>query len=195
MRGFTLIELLIALAILALATTLLFNGLRLGARTWDAIESRTRPAQELHLAGAFLRRQLEQAQLPAFRDTDGEKRVPFFGERDAVRFVAPLPAHFDGGGLHWFSLGVAQAPDGARLVLSHELFQGENWQRFAAAAPESAVLAQGLRRVELDYLGYDSATWLARWGDKERPPRLVRLRLEGREASLELLVSPKVAAR
>jgi general secretion pathway protein J len=163
--GFTLVELLIALALTSVLLTLVFNGLRLGSRTADAIEARTRGAQDLHLAALFVRRQLEQAQPVAFE-----------GEPQAMRFVAPLPAHFGAGGLHWFSLRVIDAAGGKDLVLSHELFQGEKWQRFGAGAPQTTVLAHGLQRAEFDYVR----------DEKEMLPRLVRLRLD----SLEVAVAP-----
>ncbi|NEX17237.1 MAG: general secretion pathway protein GspJ, partial [Halochromatium sp.] len=36
-RGFTLVELLIALSLIGIITLLLFSGLRLGSRSWEAV--------------------------------------------------------------------------------------------------------------------------------------------------------------
>lgn len=196
-KGFTLLELMIALVLLGLVVTLLFDGLRLGARTWDSIEARTRGTQDLHLAGLFLRRQIEQAQPLAFNDEQGEMRIGFFGERHALRFVAPLPAHLGAGGMYWFTISVADAGDGKRLLLSYELFQGERWERYGSGAAQTSILARGLHAAEFDYLGYESAAWASRWEQKDRLPRLIRVRLKPADALdgrwLELSVAPKLA--
>lgn len=196
--GFTLLELMIALLLLGVMMTLLFNGLRLGARTWDSVEERTRSAQDLQLAGLFLRRQIEQAQPLAFKDEQGEKRIPFSGERHAMRFVAPLPAHLGAGGMYWFTLGVAEGKDGKRLVLSYELFQREEWERYGAAEPGTAVLTQALNDAEFDYLGHETTTWASRWDQTDRLPRLIRLRVKFGDGPngrwLELSVTPKLTA-
>ena len=44
-RGFTLVEVLIAISLLGLMLVILFGGLRLGGRSWDAIEQRTGRAE------------------------------------------------------------------------------------------------------------------------------------------------------
>jgi general secretion pathway protein J len=200
-RGFTLLELVIALLLVAVMMPLLFNSLRLGARTWDSLEERTRDTHDLHLAALFLKQLIEQAQ-PFAPDARGEARISFAGEPHALRFVAPLPAPLGTGGMHWFTLEVVAGDDGKQLVLSHELYQGEDWDRFAPAPPDSVVLAHGLSEAQLDYLEAPDALgvslWAARSDDERQLPQLVRLRLAAGEGSnarrYELLAAPKMAA-
>ncbi len=199
--GFTLLELVVALLVLSIMMTLLFNGLRLGARTWDSVAERTKALHESHLAQLFIKRQLEQAQSIAFAEEDGERRIGFFGERYAIRFVSPLPAHIGQGGMYWFTIDVAEGKQARQLMLSYELFQTEEWERYRPSAPEKVVLIDELEDAEFAYLtGAESGSqprWTTRWGRKDQLPRLVRLRLRFEDARTsrwqELLVAPKLA--
>jgi general secretion pathway protein J len=185
-RGFTLLELVVALALLGITTVLLFNGLRLAARSAHAVEMRTRAALDAHLAGLFLRRQVETAQA-----------LEFSGERDGLRFVAPLPAHLSPGGMYLFTVGLAQEAGGKQLVLRYELYQAGAWERFGAAQPASTILARQLEDVQFGYLepaqGAGPATWASRWAEKDRLPQLVRLRLSAGARTQELVMAPKLA--
>lgn len=180
MRGFTLLELMVALLLLAVMTPLLLGGLRLGTRTADAVEERTRAAQDLHLAGGFLARQIEQAQAAGFA-----------GGPHALRFVAPLPAHLGAGGMYAFAVGLAPGAQGRDLVLSYELYQDERWERFGAVTAQRAVLARGLSAASFEYYG---AGWASHWERSDELPRLVRLRVVPADgAPRELLVAPRIS--
>lgn len=96
-RGFTLIELLIAMTLLAFILTLLFAGLRLGSRSWDAAELRTGESERLRVAHGVIRNELAQAYPMKWRNVV-DAGIAFSGEADAVRFVAPLPVRIGEGG-------------------------------------------------------------------------------------------------
>jgi len=201
--GFTLLELVIALLLLAVMMPLLYNGLRLGARAWDAADKRVRGSQELQLAALFIKRQVEQAQPFALKDGGGEERIAFAGEPQSLRFVAPLPGHLGAGGMYWFTVEVREQDGAKQLVLSYELFQREDWDRYGAGEPETAVLARGLKQAQFDYFGEPSPerapAWASRWTDKDQFPRLVRLRFATGDTASgrrhELLAAPKTTPR
>ena len=63
-QGFTLLELLIALTLLGLILVLLFGGLRLGVRSWDASQQQIDTLNSLRSLESFLRREMSVAQPP-----------------------------------------------------------------------------------------------------------------------------------
>lgn len=189
-RGFTLIELLVALVVLALMAPLLASGLRLGLRAWDDVEARTRQRQDLHLAGLFLARALEQARPGAFA-----------GNAHAMEFVAPAPAPM-GRGLQAYSV-VFAAP--GRLELKFGTGAVSATIPDARLADEAggdyaAILAEGIAEARFDYLrpGKEGTpgAWVSTWEPGD-PPRLVRLRLrllDGGARVFEVLAAPRVSA-
>ena len=201
-RGFTLVELVIALSILGVLSLLLVNGLRLATRTWDAVEQRTTEAHQGHLSVIFLQRQIELAQpLRLSRDASA-KQITFVGQQHALRFVAPLPGHLGAGGMYWFALSLADSSAGKRLVLAYWLFQREDWERFGAADAEQAVLMEGLKNLQFEYLepatSEAPARWTSDWEPQDRLPRLIRVQITHVSESggpwHEFLVAPKLAA-
>lgn len=200
--GFTLVELLVALAVLGIAMTLLASSLWLGPRTWEAVEARATETHDARLAQLFLRRQLEQAQPLASVSADGEPRVAFTGAPRALRFVSPLPAHIGPGGLYWFTVDVEGEQGEKRLVLRTELFQTEEWERFATPAPETVALMERLREAEFAYLAHAERDrpppqWSARWERADLLPRLVRLRFARADSDVweELVMAPRANVR
>ena len=202
-RGFTLLELVVALALLAVMLSLLFGGLRLGTRVWNAVEQRTVTLHDNQLAAHFILRQIEQARPVFLRDSSGAPAAGFAGNPTALQFVAPLASRAGAGGLYRLSLDVVNTGEQTRrLELSYTLFQTEQWEAYGASdAPRTVVLYQTLSEVEFSYFGSPApktpARWLSTWQDPENLPRLVRLRLRlggGGETWRELIAAPKVNA-
>ena len=54
--GFTLLELLIAMTLLGMILVLLFGGLRLGVRSWDASQKQVDSLNSVRSLESFLRR-------------------------------------------------------------------------------------------------------------------------------------------
>jgi general secretion pathway protein J len=197
--GFTLVELVVALSMVTVMMTLLFGGLRLGARVWDTVEQRTDTLHDQQMIARFIMRELEQARPLTFAARDGKERLAFLGNADAVYFVAPLPSQAGGGGLHWVGLEVVVSEEAHRLVLSYELFQTNDWQRYDPQPRKRLAIYEKLADAEFDYFGMpgDSrqARWVATWDDPEKLPQLVRLRLKHEQADAdwqELLAAPKL---
>lgn len=213
-NGFTLVEFLIALVILGMMMTLVFNGLTLGLKSWDIITERAHISRELHLAQIFIKRQLELAQPLRLSAKGGDKRIGFEGNMHTIKFVTPIPAHIGRGGMYWFTLQVSDEPQSSnlavlhrnirRLNLSYELFQNEKWDRFGEEEADKLVLIDDLEEAEFAYLGaagnpaqLESEQWQQQWSYPDRLPHLIRLRFKlsgtGSRYWRELLVAPKLA--
>lgn len=123
-RGFTLVELLIALALIGLITLLLFSGLRLGSRTWEAVDVAAEQIGGLRLAHGFLTRTLAQAQI-ANATVDAVSVAIFGGDAEQIEFVAPLSQHVGIPGLYVLRLTLEDTRDAQSLVLTRWLLHPE----------------------------------------------------------------------
>ena len=198
-RGFTLIEMLVAMVILAIIAVLVFDGLRLGTRSWALVDDRADRSEQMRLVQGFIRTQLEQAQAFTYQEGPGEPQITFSGRPAALRWVGPFPGYVGQGGMYWFTLEEQAIDGGRRLILSYELYQSEDWERFSDEKPESVVLHEDVDEVEFAYLdaedGEAGGLWQASWSETDRLPSLVRMRLRPADAGApdwpELLVAPR----
>lgn len=200
-RGFTLLELLIALVLFGLIAVLLLGGLRFGTRAWEAGGASNERASEVRMAQTFIRRRLGAALaivLPSQGRTSPS--VAFEGARQAVSFVAVLPADLAVGGLYRLSFYLSGGPDPKRLMVSWRLFEAGaegGRERYDA---EETILLDGVEDVQLSYLGRKEGDgprqWRESWQDEERLPALVRMRVEFGKGDgrywPELVVAPRI---
>src|SRR6185295_2017097 len=90
-RGFTLIEVMVAVAIVAVVTTLIWGSFRNTFRTKSAIEAQSGRYRTVRLALERMSRELSMAYLSQNEDTFQQERRTFFqgkrhGDFDEVRF-------------------------------------------------------------------------------------------------------------
>ena len=109
--GFTLIELLIALAMVGLITLLLFSGLRIGSRTWEALDAAAARTDDLRFTSGFLSRTLAQARA-ATVVYDGEMLPVFAGDAERLELAAPLSEHVGVPGLYILRLTLEASGNG-----------------------------------------------------------------------------------
>jgi len=202
-RGFTLIELLIALGLLALMSAVLFGSLRIAGRSWDAGEAKAEATSGMRLAGDYLRTQLS-AQHPQRMRKIAEFPLLFSGDRDEIRFTAPLPGRVGLGGMQYYRLALSQVP-GKRetaLVLERMIPDTDALAMPTFAEAERSVLADDVKALKISYLGrdkgmtYDTApTWRGRWDDSQLLPILIRVEVTPREGAPwpALVVAPRAA--
>lgn len=195
-RGFTLIELLIAMTLLAFILALLFAGLRLGSRTWDAADLRVGESERLRVAHGLIRNELAQAHLMKWKNIVDAGGIVFSGEANTVKFMAPLPASIGQGGLYLLSIGLDKSDDGARLVMKRHAMTAEDKDFSALDAGETTVLAEQVGKFSISYFGAENEQaepqWVEQWANPKRLPSLVRIRLSektGRDWP-ELIVAP-----
>lgn len=189
-RGFTLLELLISITLLGLILVLLFGGLRLGVRSWDAVQQQVDNLNSVRSVESFLRREMEQSYPYRWKATPGQ-RLAFLGERNRVNFVAPLSPRIGMGGLYAISLEMEQTDKGRRLIWKH-VPVGAQMQDFSALAQEQEIVLVGaeLSAVEdiwLTYFGRDSEgaapQWVDRWDSNAGLPMLIRIQVRFADGS------------
>lgn len=183
--GFTLLELLIALTLLGMILVLLFGGLRLGVRSWDASQKQVDSLNSIRSLENFLRQELSLI-YPYVWKNASEGRVAFLGERNRLSFVAPLPSRVGGGGLYLVSVELQQRSKVQSIVWKHIPLSSQ-MQNFSALAeiPEMVLAASDLDNVEeiwLTYFGQENESaaprWLDRWENSIRLPMLIRVQVK-----------------
>jgi general secretion pathway protein J len=178
-EGFTLLELLIAMSLLALIFAALTGGLRFGTSAWHMTSARLLQTEDLQLVYRTLRRQISTAVTWGSISEPDEPAGSFIGENDRVRFVGPAPARAMDPGL--FRLTLALVPDAGSQALTLQ------WQRLersdeATQSENIEPILRGVRSIRYSYFGEPqtggAARWLTEWRDSDRPPRLVRIKVE-----------------
>jgi prepilin-type N-terminal cleavage/methylation domain-containing protein len=180
-RGFTLLELLISVALLALLTTFLFEGLRLVTHGLGPQSDRLDRASRIAVAQNFLRAQLADAR-PVLERASGWKSIEFDGRPDGIDFVSVAPESVSLAGLEALSV-VFDKGAGARggeLLLRWRRYEGTPSP--IASDVRNSRLLENVRSAEFAYFGVASPnqppTWHAAWQNMAYLPSLVRLSLE-----------------
>lgn len=183
-QGFTLLELLIALTLLGFIMVLLFGGLRLGVRSWDASQKQVDTLNSVRSLESFLRREMSVAN-PYRWKAGPSQRIAFLGERDRLSFVAPIPARVGGGGLYAISIALEQQGKEKRIVWRY-LPVNAQMQDFSALAQSTPMVlaASELREVDdiwLSYFGKENESvaprWMDRWENDKALPDLIRIQV------------------
>lgn len=203
-RGFTLLELLISVALLALLTTFLFDGLRLVTHGLGPQADRLDRASRIAVAQNFLRAQLADAR-PLLNAASGLHSVEFDGRPDGIDFVSVAPESVSGAGLQALSILYEKGTSvrGGGLLL--------RWRRYEGNSPtvlsdvRNSWLLDHVRSAEFAYFGAASPNeppaWHAAWRDMTHLPALVRLSLEFADAQrmpelvIALRLSPSAVSR
>jgi len=167
-RGFTLLELLVALAVSALISLILFDGVGLATRGLDRLSARAEQVEARRSVEILMRRAL--GNVIALPIIDGEPG--FTGHPTLLSFLSTIA---DGGaGLYRVELTV---DDSAALILSRRVAG-----RSASKRGNESLLMRDVRHFAIDYFG---ATWPAvepcwqhDWEGLATLPLLVRITLD-----------------
>ena len=218
-RGFTLLEILVAMTLLGLLMAMLFGGIRLGTRAWEASDVRSADRARLEAVQGFIRRALTGAYpLVNTSKDDAKRNIAFTGGTEAVAFTALMPAHFGVGGFYTITLAVEDGVDDKRLVFRRQLYRsgdedapppparlGEaSLRRSLAAGDEEKekVLLDGISKAEFSYFGItdkdETPSWRDEWQDQKFLPDLVRLSVtfadKDKKPWPDLVVAPRISA-
>lgn len=183
--GFTLLELLISITLLGFILVLLFGGLRLGVRSWDAVQQKVDILNSVRSIEGFLRREMEMTYPYRWKGALGQP-LAFVGERHKISFVSQLPGRIGTGGLYAVSLELEQKIGGQRLVWRHVPLM-PTMQDFSSLAQgsEMVLASSELNSVDDVWLSYFGSvaentvpTWLDGWDSKTRLPALIRIQVK-----------------
>ena len=203
-RGFTLIEMMIGMTLLGLMLILLYGGLRLGVRSWDAGEKVLANASQQVVVTDFVRRQLSLV-YPLRWKNDTQETLAFSGDSHAVHFASQIPVNLGAGGIHLVALEQTEEGNSDALRMRWRLptpesrdfgFNDENGEVF---------LVRNIENIEFAYFGAVSdavdPSWHDSWQGEDRLPLLIRLRVTNQDGSAwpeivtALKLEPEAACR
>lgn len=179
-RGFTLLELLIGMTLVGFILALLFAGLNLGTRSWEAGEQRMVSSSQQAVVVEFIRRMFEQTE-PVRWQVDAEDRLAFAGDAESLRFVGTLAMHEGATGRHLIALDLADGASGRELVMRWRLADPREPGFGGVEQAEPKVLIKAISGMALAYFGAETdleePAWHDQWLNQKTLPRLIRLRL------------------
>jgi len=196
-QGFTLLELLIGMTLVGFILALLFAGLNLGTRSWEAGEQRMVTSSRQAVVVDFIRRVIERTDPMRWRVGE-EDQLAFAGEAESLRFVGALAMHEGTTGNHLIALDLASGETGRDLVMRWRLpdLREPGFGPLEQAEPK--VLLKAIRSMTLAYFGAEADTeepaWHDQWLNQKAPPELIRLRLtmENGETWPDIIAAPRV---
>ena len=200
--GFTLLEMLIAMTLLGLVMAMVFGGLRLGARAWEASDTSATNLARLEAVHGFLRRSLAASATVLASDDKGKRQILFTGDGERLEFATLLPPYLGIGGFHRLTLAIAGEGKDRRLTLKSRLYQGADGGTAEAGDGEETVLMEGIAGIALAYFGaLDSDSdpgWHRDWREAATLPELIRVRVhfatDDRRHWPDLIVRPQLAS-
>jgi general secretion pathway protein J len=180
-RGFTLIEVLLAITLVSMIMALAYGGLRASVRASASGEALIEETNRLRVTHQFVRRQLSLAQALIIEESEEEGvQIRFQGDRDRVRFVAPMPGYLSYGGPYVQQLSLESGSNGMELVYYYAMLNG--YEPGEIEQSDGIVLMDGLRSGSFLFLDMDpedqSTFWGDFWEDVDRMPMAVVLEID-----------------
>lgn len=176
--GFTLVELLLATALIALIMTMAYGGFRAGVRATSSGEALIEETNRLRIVHQFVRRQIAQSR-PLIIEQDDDEITRFEGERERIRFVAPMPGYLSYGGPYVQELRLERGEVGMDLVFAFSLLNGYEPGDLYAEPP--VTLLEDVGRADFEFLGFtedrEAVEWTDFWDRPEEIPLAISLRL------------------
>ncbi|ADE16676.1 general secretion pathway protein J [Nitrosococcus halophilus Nc 4] len=189
-QGFTLVELLIAMTLVGMMLVILFSGLRLSTRSWEAAEQKLAVVEKQRVIEGLFRRQIREQKLLFFNDPEQGQVMTFAGTSEGMQFVAPLLTRLGLGGLYWITFEVVKEGGESHLVMNWWPYRPEGLEE---EGREREVLLEAVEEIAFSYFGKEAVgeapEWHERWEDPQRPPQLVRLQVRTQEAEWPELIA------
>ncbi len=180
-RGFTLVEVMLAITLVSMIMALAYGGFRASIRATTSGEALIEQTNQLRISHQFVRRQLSLAQ--ALIIEQGEEdgiQIRFIGDRDYVRFVAPMPGYLSFGGSYVQELRIEPGEDGMALVYYYAMLNG--YEPGEIEMSDGIVLMESVADGSFRYLGLDpedqTPFWEDFWQETDTMPLAVSLQME-----------------
>lgn len=173
-RGFTLIEIVLAMILVSLIMAIAVGAIRMSRQAAEAGEHRIEAINAVRVTQEFLRKQLARTLPLAFAiDRREGRNIVFEGDRDEIRFVAPMPGYLSSGGPYIQRLKIERG----ELRFYHRMLLSDDDEELGPV-----VLIDRIRRGEFEFRGIDErgrlGDWRQDWEDPARTPMMVRLQLQ-----------------
>ncbi len=207
-RGFTLLEVMLAILLLALLLAGTYGAIRTAVHSMHSGEAAIDRTNRLRVAEEFMRHQISRAMPLAFGhdDSNGTNFV-FEGERERMRFVAPMPGYLSRGGPYVQTLAfVGSGSGGKQLVFTDSMLNGFDPDA-RDAQMEPAVLLDQIEDGRFEFRTLDDngelTDWSDQWDDPSVTPVMVRIvvrmqpaaRIEFPEMDIPLLLDVGASRR
>lgn len=171
--GFALVEALASLVVVGMIAVMLVEGVTMGRRVWEGMDTRESRGETLDAAQTTLRDRIEQT-YPATLYDRSPPYIDFQGAPEQLRFLANPSEAERPAAIRRYTLSVDTA---AHLVLSSISDVGP-----PAISPERReVLLSGVRQFDIAYFGAaapdDVRRWRPRWEGESALPEVIRVRL------------------
>ncbi|MGY6588979.1 MAG: prepilin-type N-terminal cleavage/methylation domain-containing protein [Wenzhouxiangella sp.] len=179
--AFTLVEVMLAISLVGIIMALAYGGFQASVRATTSGEALIEETNQLRVTHQFVRRQLSLAQSLIIEESEEDEfQVRFEGERDRVRFVAPMPGYLSFGGPYVQQLSIERGREGYELVFYFAMLNG--YEPGEIEASEGIVLLENLRGGQFLFLGQDEEEmdtfWDEFWEETDRLPLAVILDLD-----------------
>lgn len=177
--GFTLIEVLLAISLIAIIMAMAYGGFRAGVRATTSGEELIEETNRIRVAHEFVRRQLSLAQPLVIEETD-DGHIRFEGDRDRVRFVAPMPGYLSYGGAYVQELRLERGREGLDLVFAWAILNG--YEPGDLDQVDAVTLVENIDTGAFEFLGFtedgEDLFWGDHWEQAETMPVGVALRMD-----------------
>jgi len=194
--GFTLLETLMAIVLLGLLLGGAYSGIQTSVRAMHAGERLIERIDRVRTVQEFLRHQLSRILPLSYGQTDTKTYV-FEGERNYMRFVAPMPGYLSHGGPYVQTLALVPGKDGMRLVFSGTMLNGFDLREEKKSERDPVVLVDHIREGSFSYRALDEqgqlAPWSTSWDEPSLTPLLIQIDLamqNGTQVNWPLLSVP-----
>ena len=170
-----------AISLMAMIMALAYGGFRASVRATASGEALIEETNRLRVSHQFVRRQLSLAQaLLIEADEEEGLQVRFEGDRDFVRFVAPMPGYLSYGGPYVQQLSLENGDDGRELVFYYAMLNG--YEPGEIELFDGIVLMDGIRDGSFIFLATDPEEdepfWTDFWEDVDQLPLAVGLEID-----------------
>jgi len=173
--GFGLTETLVSLALLALLSLLILQGVGAGRNIWRGVAARAQTAESIQAAQAVLRDRVEDI-FPATRYDAQQPYPDFGGSNSAMTFLAPTAQANGQAALRRYALHVDSA---GNLVLSGSSDLLGLYPEDYHVRPSDEVLLHGVQSLAVSYFdkSADGGRWRMAWDRRPYLPAMVRIQV------------------
>jgi general secretion pathway protein J len=171
--GFALVEALASLVIVSMISLLVFQGVGVGRRVWEGIDTKAASAEAIEGAQSTLRGRIEQM-YPATLYGGNEAEADINGQAETLEFLAPPGGAGRPAPLRRYRL---ELNVGRQLLLSS--ISDVVWAKDPGVTRQ--ILLTGVQQLDLAYFGAAqpdfARQWRSTWRQQAAPPELVRIRV------------------